>query len=58
MCTINENDIETVMTLTERLYEKNDVSSNEYRYMRIVLDQCFPLIEQACENNGKEYRDE
>ena len=45
MCEINENDIETVMMLVNKLYEKEEVSTDEYNYMQVVLDCCFPLVE-------------
>ena len=47
MCEINENDIETVMMLVNKLYEKEEVSTDEYKYMQIVLDCCLPLVEYA-----------
>ena len=45
MCEINENDIETVMILVDKLYEKEDVSTDEYNYMQVVLDCCLPFLE-------------
>ena len=45
MYVINENDIEAIMVLVNKLYEKEEVSKDEYNYMQIVLDCCLPLVQ-------------
>jgi len=50
MCEINEIDIETVMILVNKLYMKEGVSINEYKYMQIVLDCCLPIVQYVCDD--------
>ena len=42
---INENDIETVMDLVNKLYKGESVEGDEYNYIQIVLDCCLPLVQ-------------
>ena len=49
MYEINAKDIETVMILIDKLYEKEKVSADEYNYMQIVLDCCLPLAQHVSE---------